>query len=100
MDCTSIRNTVIKENRYDTKAEKTSEKLIRNSSEKFAFLTIDKQKELLVRLTIYRQAYELLDAAFIGNKVNDEVISVSGLIYDQKDSRFERLILELYSLNP
>jgi carbonic anhydrase len=92
-NCTFIKNTICKENNCNTKAEQELKKLQKNNAEKFAPLDTNKQKELLTKLNIYRQAYELLDVAAIGGKVDDGLISVSGLIYNRDNSRFERLIL-------
>ena len=95
VDCTFIRNTICKGNNHNTKAEQELSKLKKNNSERFAHLETDKQKELLARLNIYRQAYELLNVAFVGGKIDDGYLSTSGLIYNRDTFKFERLILEL-----
>lgn len=94
-NCTFIKNTVLKEKNYSTKVEKELGKLQENNSEQFALLKAERQKELLAKLNIYRQAYELLDVAFIGGKIENGVTSISGLIYDRGSSKFERLMLKL-----
>lgn len=95
VDCTFIRNTICKGNNYNTEAERELSKLKKNNSERFAHLGTGQQKELLARLNIYRQAYELLSVAFVGNKIDDGYLSTSGLIYNRDTLKFERLILEL-----
>jgi hypothetical protein len=51
-------------------------------------MTMVKQKKIAT-LNIYRQAFELLNVAFIGNKIEDNLIKVFGLIYDRNTKKFE-----------
>jgi len=93
--CTFIRNTVHKNKNHNTKAEQVLEKLMKNNNPEFKSLELNQQKKLLGKLNIYRQAYDLLDVSFIGNKIRDGIITVSGLIYNREDSTFEKLELVL-----
>lgn len=93
--CTFIKNTIYKEVNHHTIAEKELEKLQKNNLERLALLDTNKQQECLAKLNIYRQAYELLDVAFIGDKIRDGIINISGLIYNRENWKFERLVLEL-----
>ncbi len=93
--CTFICNTVEKGKNYGTRAENELEKLMNTNRSKFSSLELIEQKRLLARLNIYHQAHKLLDVAFIGNKITDGVIELSGLIYDRENSVFEKLKFEL-----
>tara|TARA_B110000503_G_scaffold113959_1_gene171177 strand:+ start:167 stop:529 length:363 start_codon:yes stop_codon:yes gene_type:complete len=93
IQCTFICNTINKDKNHDTIAERELEKLMTNNNSKFDSIGKVEQNKLLAKLNIYRQYYELLDVAFIGNKINDEIIKVSGLIYNRIDSSFEKLEL-------
>ncbi|MDF7815421.1 carbonic anhydrase [Hymenobacter sp. YC55] len=93
--CTFINNVICKNNNYNTIAEKELPKIQTNNSEKLAQLNVDQQKEFLAELNIYRQAYELLDVAFVGSKISDETIKISGLIYNRNSSKFKRITLDL-----
>jgi len=93
IQCTFICNTINKDKNHDTRAERELEKLMTNNNSKFDSIEKIEQNKLLAKLNIYRQYYELLDVAFIGNKINDEIIKVSGLIYNRIDSSFEKLEL-------
>ncbi len=95
IQCTFICNTINKDKNHDTRAERELEKLMTNNNSKFDSIGKVEQNKLLAKLNIYRQFYELLDVPFIGNKINDEIIKVSGLIYNCIDSSFEKLELEL-----
>jgi len=93
IQCTFICNTINKDKNHNTRAERELEKLMINNNSKFDSIEKVEQNKLLAKLNIYRQYYELLDVAFIGNKINDEIINVSGLIYNRIDSCFEKLKL-------
>lgn len=92
-NCTFIMNTICKKNSYNTKAEQELRRLQENNAERFILLGISEQEELLTKLNFYRQAYELLDLEAIGSKIDDGIISISGLIYNRNDFRFEQLTL-------
>ena len=49
----------------------------------------------LARLNTYRQAYELLNVAFIGNKIKDNQIILKGLIHDRANSLFSEFDIEI-----
>lgn len=89
--CTFICNTIEKDKNHGTRAEEVLENLIVNNSFRFRKIGLIEQ----TRLNIYRQGYDLLNVAFIGNKIVDRVIGLSGLIYNRKNSIFEKLKLEL-----
>jgi len=93
--CTFICNTVQRDKNYNTQAEKELTKLQENNKPKFELLDLDKRKELLAELNIYRQAYELLEVAFIGNKIKDGLLKLSGLIYNRENLTFKKIELEL-----
>jgi len=93
--CTFITNTVHKDKNHETKAEKVLEKLMENNSIEFKPLKLNQQKNHLAKLNIHRQAYDLLEVAFIGNKIRDRIIKISGLIYNREDKKFEKLDLKL-----
>lgn len=95
IQCTFISNIVQKDKNHETRAEKVLERLLEYNSADFKSLGLNEQKRLLAKLNIYRQASELLDVAFIGNKITDGMIDISGLIYNREDSTFEKLKLEL-----
>ena len=94
VDCAFIRNAIYQENRYHTKAEQELSRLKKNNVEKFASLETNEQKKLLAKLNIYRQAYELLNAVFIGSEIDNRSIRTSGLICNRDKSKFEHLMLE------
>lgn len=93
--CTFICNAIEKNKNHGTKAEEVLENLIANNSYRFTKVGLVEQKKLLARLNIYRQGYDLLNVAFIGNKIADGAVGLSGLIYNRKNSTFEKLKLEL-----
>lgn len=95
IQCTFICNTIEKDKNHETRAEIELEKLMANNQSNFNSLELNEQKKLLAKLNIYRQAYELLDVAFIGNKITDGIIGLSGLIYNRENSTFENIKLEL-----
>lgn len=95
IQCTFISNTVKKDKNHETKAEKVLERLLKNNSSDFNSLGIMEQKRKLAKLNIYRQVHQLLDVTFIGNKINDGIIDISGLIYNREDATFEKLMIEL-----
>lgn len=95
VNCTFISNTIVKDKNHETKAEKVLQQLMLNNRSSFIQSEQADQKKLLARLNIYRQAYELLEVAFIGNKITDGIIDLSGLIYNRENSEFEKLKLEL-----
>lgn len=95
INCTFIKNVIFRENNYNTRAEHELEKLKKNNAEKFFLLDTNKQKQLLAKLNIYRQAYELSDIDFMYGKINHKIISISGLIHDRDNASFERLNLKL-----
>jgi len=92
--CTFIKNTILNQGKGKTTAEKELKRLQASNHEEFALLDTNAQQELLAKLNIYRQAYELLDLPFIGNKINNGQITVSGLIYDRISKNFKTLRLE------
>lgn len=93
--CTFISNTIQKNKNHKTIAEKELERLLKNNNTAFDSISLIEQKRNLAKLNIYRQAYELLDVAFIGNKINDGFIDISGLIYNREDVTYEKLKIEL-----
>ena len=94
IQCTFICNIVSKNNNCNTKAELELKKLRKNNSSKFESLDISMEKKTLAKLNIYRQAYQLLEVAFIGNKIRDEIITLSGAMYNREAASFENLELE------
>jgi len=94
-DCTFIINAIKKQGDHNTKAEKELLLLQNTNISEFRNLDYEEQKITLVKLNICRQAYALLDVAFIGNKIKDGSINVNGLIYNRKMSFFEKIILKL-----
>ncbi len=93
--CTFICNTIEKDKNYETNAERVLQQLMLNNSSSFNQSERSDQKRLLAKLNIYRQAYTLLDFAFIENKITDGIIDLSGLIYNRENAVFEELKLEL-----
>lgn len=93
--CTFIRNTIENDKNHETNAEKVLQQLMLNNTSAFNQCEQSDQKRLLARLNIYRQAYALLDVTFIGNKITDGIINLSGLIYNRENYEFEKLKLEL-----
>jgi carbonic anhydrase len=91
--CTFIENTICKEQNYHTKAEQALARLYGNNAERFAPLDTPRQRALLARLNVYRQAYELLDVPFIGGKIDDGLVLISGMVYDRHSGRFEPVTL-------
>ncbi len=94
VNCAFIQNVICQENRHHTKAEQELSRLKKNNVEKFASLETNGQINLLAKLNIYRQAYELLNAAFIGNEIDNRSIRISGLLCNRDKSKFEYLMLE------
>lgn len=93
--CTFIENTICKEQRTPTQAEQELARLQANNAEKFASLNNTEQQALLARLNVHRQAYELLDVAFVGGRISDGLVQVSGVVYDRSSARFEQVPLAL-----
>lgn len=95
IQCTFICNTVERDKNHETRAERKLEQLMADNDSKFNSISLEEQKQLLAKLNIYRQAHDLFNVAFIGNKIADGMIRLSGLIYNRDDSTFEKLELEL-----
>jgi hypothetical protein len=92
-NCTFIESTIHNRIKYNTVAEKELEKLQINNLEKFESLNIQEQQVLLAKLNTYRQAFDLLEVPFIGPKIDDKQVAISGLIYDRDNNKFEPLQL-------
>ncbi|MGY5848572.1 carbonic anhydrase [Salegentibacter sp. HM20] len=93
--CTFIKNTVYEHENHGTDAEKKLIELKINNKDKFESLKAPQQQKFLAKLNIYRQAYELMDVAFIGNKIEEGTIQLSGLIFNRENSEFEKLDLKI-----
>ena len=93
--CSFIQNSLTGEKNYDTNAEKVLKSLI-NSNEKdiSSLIEIKEKAKKVAKLNIYRQAYELVDVAFIGNKIQEGLIHSYGLIYDRVTNEFEKFRIE------
>ena len=88
--CSFISNVLNNKTAYPTKAEITLKSIYR--SQQHLIEAVDDfthKAKLLARENIHRQALELLDAAFIGNKIRDGSIQVFGLIYTRETGEFE-----------
>ena len=90
--CTFIENTICKKN-YGTNEELELRRLQHNHAEAFASLAGIKQQELLAKLNIYRQAYEILEDDALVHKINEQSIILSGLTYNRESAVFEYLAL-------
>lgn len=93
-NCTFLKNTVCKDNNYNTTVEQQLASLQLNNSERFSESDKNHQLELLAKLNIYRQAYELLDLPLVNSKIGCELKSVSGLIYNRNSTRFKQINLD------
>ncbi|RLD74687.1 MAG: hypothetical protein DRJ07_19450 [Bacteroidetes bacterium] len=93
--CTFIKNTIEGVNNSNTQAERVLKSIINNNKKQFDGLSDKKQLMKLARLNTYRQAYELLNVAFIGNKIKDNHIKLKGLIYDRASSHFSEFDIEI-----
>jgi hypothetical protein len=64
--------------------------LIRSNREDITSLISADDKAIeLAKLNIYRQAFELMEVAFIGNRIQDGLIKVFGLVYDRDIDKFD-----------
>jgi len=93
-DCTFIKNTITNPDKGKTVADVELKRLQTNNHEKFALLDTSSQQELLAKLNIYRQAFELLEVPSIGDKINHGQIAVSGLLYDRITKTFKVVAME------
>tara|TARA_R100000951_G_C2574838_1_gene160001 strand:+ start:76 stop:576 length:501 start_codon:yes stop_codon:yes gene_type:complete len=90
VDCTFKKTVVCQENNFDTRAERELTKLRVHNNYLFENLDKEEEKEMLAKLNIYQQTLNLLNIAFIGNKIRDNKIKLSGLIYHRKKQLFEK----------
>ena len=93
-DCTFIKNTITNPDKGKTVADVELKRLQTNNHEKFALLDTSSQQELLAKLNIYRQAFELLEVPSIGDKISHGQIAVSGLLYDRITKTFKVVAME------
>ncbi len=93
--CTFIKNTIEGITNSNTQAERVLKSIINNNKKQFDGLSDKKQLMKLARLNTFRQAYELLNVAFIGNKIKDNLIILKGLIYDRANSHFSEFDIEI-----
>ena len=81
--CTFIQNALFHKKDFNTKSEQVLKYLIRSNREDITSLISADDKAIeLAKLNIYRQAFELMEVAFIGNRIQDGLIKVFGLVYD------------------
>lgn len=93
--CTFITNIVYNRQNHGTDADKVLFDLKINNKENFEVLDVFNQQKYLANLNIYRQAYELMDVAFIGSKIEEGTIQLSGLIFNRETLEFEEVKLKL-----
>lgn len=98
IQCVFIRKVINKETKHETKAECELHRLHAFNKIQFDDLAILQQMKQLAHLNIYRQAEALLDVAFLGNKIRDHKIKLSGLTYNRSDLNFESLNLDLVGI--
>lgn len=91
VECKFIRNTIYEDKYNWTVAESVLEIIHQENAAEFAPMDPTQQQKLLAKLNIQRQVRDLLEVAFIGNKIRDNYLKVTGLIYDRKDASFEKL---------
>lgn len=94
-NCTFIKNSVESINFYNTKAEKVIKIILNNNKSLFKGLSLNEKLVKLAELNIFRQAFELLDVAFIGNKINNDQIQLKGVIYDRSIEHFTEFDIDL-----
>jgi carbonic anhydrase len=90
VDCTFKKAVVCQDETFDTRAERELTKLRVNNNSLFEDLGVEEEKKMLAKLNIYQQTLNLLNIAFIGNKIRENKIKISGLIYHRKKRLFEK----------
>jgi len=94
-NCTFIKNIINGGQNLNTKAEEVLRSLF--DKHEIEFNDVDdlteNTKVKLAKLNIHQQAKELLELAFIGNKIRDNEIELIGVIYDRKLDEFDEFII-------
>jgi len=95
--CTFIQNIINGDPAYNTEAEQVLMSILTDNKEEFNELnTTNENKALsLAKLNINRQFNELLDLAFIGDKIQDNQIKIKGLIYNRHHGQFDEFAIQL-----
>lgn len=92
--CTFVQNAICREHNYHTRAEAILKLLLRkNCALREMEGTVGEKAEELVRLNIARQSADLLDAAFIGNKIQAHDLELHGLVFDRGSRQFSEIAL-------
>lgn len=94
--CTFIQNPLTGNREYNTKAEKVIQSIIkRNERDISSIIELKGKAKKIAALNIRRQALELLDVPFIGDKIRDFRLKIFGLIYDRVSKEFEEFRIKL-----
>ncbi|MCK0159075.1 carbonic anhydrase [Allomuricauda sp. F6463D] len=88
--CSFIQNALFHKNDFNTKSEQVLKLLLKSNREDITSMkSVDDKAIRLAKLNIYRQAFEIMEVAFIGNRVQDGLIKVIGLVYDRDKDKFD-----------
>lgn len=93
VECSFLKNACTKNHPSNTRAEQVLNSLYESNEDKFESLRPEQQQKILARLNIIRQAKELIKIPIIGNKISNQTIKLSGLLYDRKAQEFEKLTI-------
>lgn len=89
VECSFIQSALQQKELYDTRAMHVLLDIVNRREEDISRLANpDQQAAFVAKTNILRQAYELTEVAFIGNKILDHKINVKGLIFDRKLQTF------------
>ena len=95
IQCSFLENTFTKKFQSNTRAEQVLNSLYESNEARFESLRPEQQQKILARLNIVRQAKELMKIPIIGNKISNQTIKVSGLLYDRKAQEFEKFNISI-----
>jgi hypothetical protein len=95
--CTFIQNIINGDPTHNTNAEEVLMSILADNQEEFNESDTTKENKALIlaKLNIYRQSKELLDLAFIGDKIRDKQIEIKGLIYNRHNGQFDEFSIQL-----
>ena len=94
--CTLVRNTINGVLNYPTDAEKElSELMLKYWDDIYSLYSGNDKSTLLIKKSIASEESKISKSAFIGDKICNKLIGLSGLIYNKNANSFDEIILEI-----
>lgn len=91
--CTFVKSALQNEVRFNTKAEKILVNIANSSDDIKSIHNQELKSKQISKVNLKRLAFDLIDSAFIGNKISEGDITLTGVIYNKEDKSFQETVV-------